>query len=148
MEIHDDPLPSELMIDVSVRLRELVSNSPLTQAELARRVGITPQRLNNYLNRKGNVPDVETLARIAKALGVSIDYIVGFSEQGPVDYSPIIVRFLELAGLAPEMSAAIAEGVIEAGRIAAALPDEGDPALRSRLAAQTVWQSRGGLKPS
>lgn len=148
MEIHIPELPIDLMIDVAGRLRERIDTLGISQAEIARRADITPQRLNNYLQRKGNLPDVETLAKLARILGVSIDWLCGLNADGPIDYEPIISRFLELAGMDPAFARDLAAAVLEAGRIAAALPDEGSAALRSRLAAQTVWHSRGGLKPS
>lgn len=147
MEVHDDSPPIGAMIDMRERLKTGIDQAGVKQAEVARRVGITPQRLNNYLNR-GTLPDVETLARLAKVLRVSTDWLLGLNDSGPVEIRPVVGRLLELDGLDSTRAAAIADAVQEALRIVAALPDEGDVALRSRVAAQTVWQSRTGPKPA
>lgn len=147
MELQGDYLPIDVMIDMRDRLRLGVERTGVKQAEIARRVGITPQRLNNYINR-GTLPDVETLAKLAKALRVSTDWLLGFSGSVPAEVRPIVARLLELDGLEPIRATAIADAVQEAVKIVAALPDEGDAALRSRIAAQTVWQSRSESKPA
>lgn len=147
MEINDGLMLPEPMIDIRPRLRARIDDLGLAQAEVARRAGITPQRLNNYLQR-GVQPDIETAARLAGAVQVSVDWLLGLNAAGPVEIAPIVARLLELDGMLPERASAIADAVREAVRIATALPDEGDAVLRSRMAAQTVWQSRVGSRLS
>lgn len=151
MEIHEETGPIDFMIEIAPRLKARVKamkDANVSQVDLAARIGISPQRLNNYINRSGNLPDVEVLARMAVALGVTTDWLLGLNEGDPVDYAAIVRRFLELGAIDPVLADTIVEGVVEAARIAAALPNEGGSALRSRLAAQTVWQSRAGLRPN
>jgi transcriptional regulator with XRE-family HTH domain len=142
MEIVGKILPSLPMIDISGRLRERMNQLGLRQNVLAARVGITPQRLNNYLNRKGTMPDIEVLSRLATALHVSSDYLLGINGHAAPTLEPLIARFLELAGINPKLAATIGSCVLEATQALEALPEEGDPAMRARVAAQLVWQQR------
>jgi transcriptional regulator with XRE-family HTH domain len=148
MEINADvSLIADMPIDISPRLRSAYEALGIKQNEAARRAGLSPQRLNNYLNRP-NQPDIETLARLARAFNVTTDYLLGLSEPTIVEIAPLVARLLELDGMSPERATVFADVVQQALRIASSLPNEGDAALRSRIAAQTVWQTRNDLKPS
>lgn len=52
----------------------------VNQAKLARSAGITPAALSQILS-KDRTPSSEVLIKIAKALGVSVDYLVGKAED-------------------------------------------------------------------
>lgn len=63
----------------SEQLRVWLQEKGFSQAELARRSGLTPQTIGQYLARKPHhltgkliLPEVATVDRIARALGVSI----------------------------------------------------------------------------
>lgn len=62
----------------------------ITQAELARRLGVTPQAISQY-ERGGKKPKIETIKKIADALGVSwfqlshLDDLVATSEERVLD---------------------------------------------------------------
>jgi len=127
-------------------VRERIAALNISQAEFARRCGLSPQRVNNYLNR-GNLPDLTTLVLMAKALSVTTDWLLGLNEAGAVEISPVVLRLLELEGVPHERASVIAEVVQEALRILSALPAEGDPGLRSRMAAQAAWNARPAPKP-
>ena len=52
--------------------------------ELSALSGVSLSTLNNYLNKRGQMPSVEMGAKIAKALGVSVEQLVsGDSEEKP-----------------------------------------------------------------
>jgi putative transcriptional regulator len=61
------------------KLRQARAAAGLTQKELADRAGIQRETVNHAENGK-HLPGSETLARIAKALDVSIDSL--FSDNG------------------------------------------------------------------
>ena len=44
--------------------------------ELAAKSGVSKYSLDNYLNNRGQIPSVEIGVKIAKALGVSMEYLV------------------------------------------------------------------------
>ncbi|GMO40422.1 MAG: hypothetical protein Pg6C_01240 [Treponemataceae bacterium] len=44
--------------------------------ELAEKSGVSKYSIDNYLNKRGQVPSVEAAVKIAAALGVSVEYLV------------------------------------------------------------------------
>lgn len=65
----------------SERLRYFREYAKLNQKELAEKVGIPFQTYNNY-ETKGNEPKIEILIKLANALGVDVNTLVGFEEKG------------------------------------------------------------------
>lgn len=61
---------------IKQRLREEIRNSGLTTAEIARRVGVSPEMITQYTTTK-KLPKLDTFAALCKALDVSADYILG-----------------------------------------------------------------------
>jgi len=61
----------------SERLRRWIRESGQSDAEAARRLGLQPQRLSNYVTGKTQ-PDIETIVRICTTLGVSPNFLFGF----------------------------------------------------------------------
>lgn len=88
----------------------------VTQAELARRLGVTPQAISQY-EREEKKPKIETIKKIADALGVSwfhlshLDDLVATSEERVLDkeevYQSIAVDYTtaELFVMASESEA-------------------------------------------
>jgi transcriptional regulator with XRE-family HTH domain len=66
----------DIMPIVGKRLRELRENAGLSQQELADLTGISKRQLGRYEQSKGE-PSGDALVRIAKRLGVSVDYLLG-----------------------------------------------------------------------
>ena len=64
----------------SVRLKELRKQAHLTQVELAKRLGIGQSSYADW-ERGKKKPTQENLVKIARVLNVSIDYLVGNSEE-------------------------------------------------------------------
>ena len=60
------------------RLDQARKEKGLTQRELAGRVGVTEVSMSRYVNG-ARVPKGPIVVNIAKALGVSVDYLVGTS---------------------------------------------------------------------
>lgn len=146
---HDwDCFTEAMKKELAARIHQRIDDEmKTTQVAVAKAAGMSPQRLGNYAQGK-KLPDVVALVQIAKALQTSTDWLLGVSESVPPEIDPILVRLLELEGIAPETAQVIAATVREAVQIQRALPNEGDPLLRSRLAAQAAWQSRRAPKPN
>ncbi len=62
--------------EIQVRLREAIRQSGLTQAEIARRLGVTSNTVNKYM-KANKFPSLETFANLCKILDVSADEILG-----------------------------------------------------------------------
>lgn len=56
--------------EIGIRIKNSRLNVGITQAELARRLGVTPQTISQY-ERGVKKPKIETIERIADALGIS-----------------------------------------------------------------------------
>ncbi len=65
---------------VVMRIKEIREKKGILQKDLAARLGIANNTFSQYENGKRE-PDVETLKRIAEALGVSLDELVGVEGQ-------------------------------------------------------------------
>jgi transcriptional regulator with XRE-family HTH domain len=61
------------------RLRRFIKQTGQSDAEVARRLGLQPQRLSNYLNEKSQ-PDIDTIIRICTSLNVSPNFLFGFTD--------------------------------------------------------------------
>ena len=72
------------MTTLADRLIFLMDNLDIKQTELADRVGISKQSLYKYLHCKCE-PRAEIIARMAKTLNTSADFIVGLT----TDYNPV-----------------------------------------------------------
>ena len=66
--------------DVGVRIREWRLRRELSQAEVARKAGITQASLSNYENGKRDMP-LSTLVGVAAALNVSIGDLLDLPEM-------------------------------------------------------------------
>lgn len=64
----------------SERLAELLRLRNMTPAALARATGISSAAFSLILSGKRQDPGVTNAAKIASALGVSLDYLVGLSD--------------------------------------------------------------------
>lgn len=63
------------MISMHVRIRRARTSTPLTQAGLARRLGVSRGAVTQWERRDGTHPSVEHLARIACETGVCFEWL-------------------------------------------------------------------------
>lgn len=61
------------------RLRLIREQHGLTQDELAQRVGMSLSQIHRL--EKGSQPNADTLVKLAQALDVSVDYLLGLAEK-------------------------------------------------------------------
>ena len=61
------------------RLGELIKEHKLVHEDIAQAIDVTRQGVGKWVNGE-SVPDVLTVAKLAKFLGVSVDYLAGASE--------------------------------------------------------------------
>ena len=57
------------------RLLALLNERGLSKSDLARHLNVLPSTVSRYTN--GRVPEAETLDRIARFFGVTVDYLLG-----------------------------------------------------------------------
>ena len=68
------------------RLTYLLYRSDMSQSDLARKANIQPSTISYYICNRRKTPHAETLRRIAVALGVSSDYLIGLTDDLPEQY--------------------------------------------------------------
>lgn len=82
------------MKEVKFNLRKVRSEKKVTQAELADKLDVSQQHISAY-ERGERIPGIDAAARIADALGVTLDELViiqDAKEQIAVKYKNIINR--------------------------------------------------------
>lgn len=66
---------------IKERLREELKNSSLSTVEIAKRVGISPEMITQYMTTK-KLPKLDTFAKLCKELDLSANYILGLENNG------------------------------------------------------------------
>ena len=111
------------------RLAECMKKAGYNQKQLAEKIEITPVRLNYWIKDKRQ-PDIPLIRKLASALGVSADYLIGNEENSMSTAMDALVeeRNLSLSdrnliegilNLPPERREALTsfiEGLVEAAR--------------------------------
>lgn len=139
-----------IMDRMGAKLRERVAALEISQAEAARRLGLSAQLFGQYCNGQRQAT-AERLVKFAEVLETTPNDLLGFSEASDPGYQTLRAltrRLAELAGNSSERSEAIAELLVRSYGLVRSLPDDSpsDPELRSRLAAQLVWQAEAPNK--
>ncbi len=83
--------PNDEIIDILTRLKDERS---MSLSELARKVGMAKSALSRYFNKTREFP-LNRVEDFAKALGVSSEYILGFSEEVKNDITTIYNKLNE-----------------------------------------------------
>ena len=69
--------------------------------ELAAQAGLKKHTIDNYLSVRGRMPAADVAVRIARVLGVSVEYLVTGQEKandkGPVNFSPEVRHLARIA---------------------------------------------------
>ncbi|WP_247926137.1 helix-turn-helix domain-containing protein [Streptococcus parasanguinis] len=95
------------------RLKELRKQAHLTQVELAKRLGIGQSSYADW-ERGKKKPTQENLVKIAQILNVSVDYLVGNSENKDEDLDNIELLFrMNSKGLTDEEKEVFKKELIE-----------------------------------
>lgn len=62
--------------EIQKRLREAIEYSPLSQKEIAEKLGINPSTVSKYM-RLDKYPSLDTFANLCEILDISADEILG-----------------------------------------------------------------------
>ena len=77
------------------RLREAAQQLGLSDAEVARRSGLTQGRYSNYVNGR-HEPDLATFVRVSNVLGASASALLGQGESGSDGRAALMARVSSL----------------------------------------------------
>ncbi len=99
------------------RLRVRAKELGLTDSEVARRSGLSQRRYSNYVNDTVE-PDLGTLARIVRTLGVTADQALGLANPASGEMEALRARMAAATGLldgaALRMAAAMMDAAVQA----------------------------------
>ena len=70
-------------------LKSELAYSGILVKELAAKSGVNKYSIDNYLNKRGQTPSVESAVKIAQVLGVSVEYLVTGKEGSQQDSNPL-----------------------------------------------------------
>lgn len=77
------------------RIEELLTRKGINHRELSLMVGVTEQSISRYVHGT-RVPRGNTLAKIAKALNVTSDYLLGCeTEEDPMEVFNKVLRYAD-----------------------------------------------------
>lgn len=65
---------------IKQRLIEELAASRLTKIEIAKKIGVSPEMITQYITTK-KLPRLDTFAKLCKELDLSANYILGLSDQ-------------------------------------------------------------------
>ena len=75
---------SKELFTISEKIKQLREKSDLTQAELARKLGLTRSSINGW-EMGLSVPSTPFLVELSKTFNVSIDYLLGLKHESVID---------------------------------------------------------------
>ena len=84
------------MVDFSQRLKQLRKDKHMTQAQVAKRIGVTASMVSSY-ETDIRLPSYEVIVRIADLFGVTVDYLLCRQDK----------RFLDISDLSDEEAAIV-----------------------------------------
>ena len=79
------------MMDLSQKVRRLRESRDWSQAELARRAGVTKSAISTY-ELGTRTPSADVVRSFAKVFGVSADYLLGLGERRAVEVEGLSER--------------------------------------------------------
>lgn len=96
------------MVNLGERLRELRTEKELSQAQVAKRMGVSPAIISSYENSVKQ-PSLENLVKIAYLYNVSTDYLLGISDRKAVKPKNLV----SLDGLDSSKRAIVKQLIVE-----------------------------------
>lgn len=88
------------MVEFSQRLRQLRTDKHLTQAQVAKRVGVTSSMVSSY-ETDIRLPSYDVMIRLADLFGVTVDYLLCRQDK----------RFVDISSLTDEEAAVVCDMV-------------------------------------
>ena len=82
----------QVVLGIGERIKRCRSTLGMSKAKLAAKAGLTRASITYYENRDTK-PTLQSLKKLAEALGVSVDYLIGL-EKGPKDTGDLKIRLL------------------------------------------------------
>lgn len=74
-------------MEFNERLLTVLEERKITQRKLAEKINVTQAALSRYVNGSRK-PNMDTLVKIARALNVSVEYLIG-KEEGEIEFQEV-----------------------------------------------------------
>lgn len=80
-------------LDVGERIKQLIDTRGLTQAQLSAKSGLPPATISHFISGL-RTPGTSSLRKLSDALGVSVEYLLGITEEPKIagDEANVIFR--------------------------------------------------------
>ena len=85
------------MVDFSQRLKQLRKDKHMTQAQVAKRIGVTASMVSSY-ETDIRLPSYEVMVRIADLFGVTVDYLLCRQDKRFLDISDLDDKEASIVG--------------------------------------------------
>ena len=66
--------------EIKKRLSQAIRTSGMTTREIARKTGVSPEMITQYITTK-KLPKLDTFARLCRELDLSAEYILGLRDE-------------------------------------------------------------------
>ena len=106
----------EISVKIGARIRQFRRSKELSQEKLALEAGINPAFLG-HIERGLKCPTVDTLSKIAAALGITLSELVKFEENTTENTDALNKIILSINSLSPEDAKRVAHIVAEIVKI-------------------------------
>lgn len=138
---------SQMLEQLARRIQKRIADLGTNQTDVAKALGWTQQRFGNYYHGR-RMPDVPTVIRLADQLSMSVDALLGVSDQSSALTDAVLKELLIASGMPDQRAVVIVDALQEAKRLLAVVPGDAPDETRSRMAAHTAWHSKGASKPN
>ena len=101
------------------RLRERIEYCGLLNKEVAAKAGITKRAMDSYVGSEACMPSAEVAVRLARVLGVSVEYLVTGETGGQIESAPgekvinLEKLFLQLSARDQSLLLGLAESMVQ-----------------------------------
>ena len=98
--------------EFQANLRNLMDSRGLSGNALAAELGIPDATINRYLHG-GRVPKLNNIIALAKYFGVSVDWLLGLTDNKYETWAPETLEIAHLYSIAPPHERSIVEAVLK-----------------------------------
>lgn len=88
-------------LEIGARIKQLIDTRGLTQAQLSTRSGLPPATISHFITGF-RTPGTSSLRKLSQALGVSVEYLLGITEEPKIAGNEAKVIFRNAQQLSEE----------------------------------------------
>ena len=85
-------------------LRETLEFIGMEQKELAEKTGLSLKTIENYVKKESSIPSADKAVLIAKAMGVTVEYLVNRQKPKKIDITDIQYKYKEIIDIISKLN--------------------------------------------